>query len=155
MVAQSNKLQSTFSDKFSSVNRGRPWNRMSLTYIILIISCHMDQIIWPIWYGSYHMSYVFSPQLDQSLISSRERMEPKTRFYLFSFFKNIPRSLFQKCFWHFIKRELFDSILTWCIISKHMKILKNLQRPGIEPGPPAWQARILPLNQRCLLTLSN
>ena len=27
---------------------------------------------------------------------------------------------------------------------------KNLQRPGIEPGPPAWQARILPLNQRCL-----
>ena len=26
----------------------------------------------------------------------------------------------------------------------------NLQRPGIEPGPPAWQARILPLNQRCL-----
>ena len=27
---------------------------------------------------------------------------------------------------------------------------KSLQRPGIEPGPPAWQARILPLNQRCL-----
>ena len=27
---------------------------------------------------------------------------------------------------------------------------KHLQRPGIEPGPPAWQARILPLNQRCL-----
>ena len=25
-----------------------------------------------------------------------------------------------------------------------------MQRPGIEPGPPAWQARILPLNQRCL-----
>ena len=24
-----------------------------------------------------------------------------------------------------------------------------MQRPGIEPGPPAWQARILPLNQRC------
>ena len=31
-----------------------------------------------------------------------------------------------------------------------MKI-KSMQRPGIEPGPPAWQARILPLNQRCLL----
>ena len=28
--------------------------------------------------------------------------------------------------------------------------IKTLQRPGIEPGPPAWQARILPLNQRCL-----
>ena len=26
-----------------------------------------------------------------------------------------------------------------------------MQRPGIEPGPPAWQASILPLNQRCLL----
>ena len=26
---------------------------------------------------------------------------------------------------------------------------KRLQRPGIEPGPPAWQASILPLNQRC------
>ena len=26
----------------------------------------------------------------------------------------------------------------------------SLQRPGIEPGPPAWQASILPLNQRCL-----
>ena len=26
-----------------------------------------------------------------------------------------------------------------------------MHRPGIEPGPPAWQASILPLNQRCLL----
>ena len=25
----------------------------------------------------------------------------------------------------------------------------GLHRPGIEPGPPAWQARILPLNHRC------
>ena len=25
----------------------------------------------------------------------------------------------------------------------------HLHRPGIEPGPPAWQASILPLNQRC------
>ena len=25
----------------------------------------------------------------------------------------------------------------------------NLHRPGIEPGPPAWQASILPLNHRC------
>jgi hypothetical protein len=31
------------------------------------------------------------------------------------------------------------------------RLLQNdlLQRPGIEPGPPAWQASILPLNQRC------
>ena len=26
-----------------------------------------------------------------------------------------------------------------------------LHRPGIEPGPPAWQASILPLNQRCFV----
>ena len=26
-----------------------------------------------------------------------------------------------------------------------------MHRPGIEPGPTAWQAAILPLNQRCLL----
>ena len=25
----------------------------------------------------------------------------------------------------------------------------TVHRPGIEPGPPAWQASILPLNQRC------
>ena len=29
---------------------------------------------------------------------------------------------------------------------------KSLHRPGIEPGPPAWQASILPLNQRCWIT---
>ena len=26
----------------------------------------------------------------------------------------------------------------------------TLHWPGIEPGPPAWQARILPLNHQCL-----
>ena len=26
---------------------------------------------------------------------------------------------------------------------------KKLHWPGIEPGPPAWQARILPLNHQC------
>ncbi len=30
----------------------------------------------------------------------------------------------------------------------------SMQRPGIEPWPPAWQARILPLNQRCLVDAS-
>ena len=29
----------------------------------------------------------------------------------------------------------------------------SLHRPGIEPGPPAWQASILPLNQRCWCVL--
>ena len=33
-----------------------------------------------------------------------------------------------------------------------MKFLdrSKMHRPGIEPGPPAWQASILPLNHRCL-----
>ncbi len=26
-----------------------------------------------------------------------------------------------------------------------------MHRPGIEPGPPAWQASILPLNHRCFM----
>ena len=28
-----------------------------------------------------------------------------------------------------------------------------LHWPGIEPGPPAWQARILPLNHQCFAAL--
>ena len=31
-----------------------------------------------------------------------------------------------------------------------MRIKELLHWPGIEPGPPAWQARILPLNHQCL-----
>ena len=37
-------------------------------------------------------------------------------------------------------------------MSGRRKKVCSLQRPGIEPGPPAWQASILPLNQRCLHT---
>ena len=36
--------------------------------------------------------------------------------------------------------------------SRISRTKQNLHRPGIEPGPPAWQASILPLNQRCFLT---
>ena len=32
---------------------------------------------------------------------------------------------------------------------------KEMHWPGIEPGPPAWQARILPLNHQCLEYLLN
>ena len=35
-------------------------------------------------------------------------------------------------------------------VESYLKKSIKMQRPGIEPGPPAWQARILPLNQRCL-----
>ena len=37
----------------------------------------------------------------------------------------------------------------WCVMPKRKCQKGNLHWPGIEPGPPAWQARILPLNQRC------
>ena len=37
----------------------------------------------------------------------------------------------------------------WSVKSKNL-----LHRPGIEPGPPAWQASILPLNQRCFLIVA-
>ena len=33
---------------------------------------------------------------------------------------------------------------------RHGKRCWSLHWPGIEPGPPAWQARILPLNHQCL-----
>ena len=36
-------------------------------------------------------------------------------------------------------------------VTEERKRKKYLHRPGIEPGPPAWQASILPLNQRCSL----
>ena len=28
---------------------------------------------------------------------------------------------------------------------------KSMHWPGIEPGPPTWQARILPLNHQCYI----
>ena len=38
-------------------------------------------------------------------------------------------------------------IMTWSCI--HFSSKNMLHRPGIEPGSPAWQASILPLNHRC------
>ena len=38
-------------------------------------------------------------------------------------------------------------------VTEERKRKKYLHRPGIEPGPPAWQASILPLNQRCSSSL--
>ena len=46
-------------------------------------------------------------------------------------------------------------VLQLCEIEQHFChekrycVTKPLHRPGIEPGPPAWQASILPLNHRC------
>ena len=36
-----------------------------------------------------------------------------------------------------------------CGKSEKVSKKKNMHWPGIEPGPPAWQARILPLNHQC------
>ena len=44
-----------------------------------------------------------------------------------------------------------DDLIVENAVKEFVEKIKSLQRPGIEPGPPAWQARILPLNQRCLL----
>ena len=47
--------------------------------------------------------------------------------------------------------RMYECIAKKFISEKLEKCLKySLHRPGIEPGPPAWQASILPLNQRCL-----
>ena len=43
-----------------------------------------------------------------------------------------------------------DDLIVENAVKEFVAKVKSLQRPGIEPGPPAWQARILPLNQRCL-----
>ena len=49
------------------------------------------------------------------------------------------------------KNRIYECIAKKFISGNLEKYLKySLHRPGIEPGPPAWQASILPLNQRCL-----
>ncbi len=48
-----------------------------------------------------------------------------------------------------------ENIPLWPLKKKlKKKIKKILHRPGIEPGPPAWQASILPLNHRCLYLIT-
>ena len=47
------------------------------------------------------------------------------------------------------REELFKSQNE---VENLLKLLKILRSPGIEPGPPAWQARILPLDQLRLFT---
>ena len=47
-----------------------------------------------------------------------------------------------------LKFQSFEVLLTHLFVVD-VEVQKYLHRPGIEPGPPAWQASILPLNQRC------
>lgn len=42
---------------------------------------------------------------------------------------------------------LYVCPLSWSITEGEKSVL---HWPGIEPGPPAWQARILPLNHQCI-----
>jgi hypothetical protein len=51
-----------------------------------------------------------------------------------------------------INKNNINILLSWTTWSDGSKWY--LHRPGIEPGPPAWQASILPLNQRCWYALS-
>ena len=51
--------------------------------------------------------------------------------------------------WVFVNSMSFPCHVTPKSVPKILLWKKSLQRPGIEPGPPAWQASILPLNQRC------
>ena len=62
-------------------------------------------------------------------------------FFSYSFAKNA------------FKRELLLSSLHFMSFSLYCISLyqKEMHWPGIEPGPPAWQARILPLNHQCLV----
>ena len=48
------------------------------------------------------------------------------------------------------KKVLWKDIISFRVLYNFRSGEKELQRPGIEPGPTAWQAAILPLNHRCL-----
>ena len=59
--------------------------------------------------------------------------------------------------WYWIKddKNCFESVIQhWEThhVHSYFKHIKNkMHWPGIEPGPPAWQASILPLNHQCLV----
>ena len=54
-----------------------------------------------------------------------------------------------------LKISLTPSLVNSSSCRKEKMITKMLLHwPGIEPGPPAWQARILPLNHQCLMKYS-
>ena len=44
---------------------------------------------------------------------------------------------------------LFRFPLFLASLNKQIHVKKEMHWAGIEPGPPAWQARILPLNHQC------
>ena len=45
-----------------------------------------------------------------------------------------------------ISRSTLNDLINGKIKQKSATILDLMRRPGIEPGPPAWKASILPLN---------
>lgn len=49
-----------------------------------------------------------------------------------------------------IEAEILRHLSSSCMQKpKEKRKIVVLHWPGIEPGPPAWQARILPLNHQC------
>ena len=53
-----------------------------------------------------------------------------------------------------LERPAFTYLPEFSFPSNCQKSVQLLHWPGIEPGPPAWQARILPLNHQCFLSPS-
>jgi hypothetical protein len=49
----------------------------------------------------------------------------------------------------YMQRNLTEKKRKACKIN--IDIQKKMHWPGIEPGPPAWQASILPLNHQCFI----
>ena len=47
--------------------------------------------------------------------------------------------------------QLAYAVTVRCIKTLDYNTAADLHWPGIEPGPPAWQARILPLNHQCIV----
>ena len=70
--------------------------------------------------------------------------------------QNFNGGITQRLIYEHVKRYSSTSVLKYSFTTKrvHGRLSgvrkKHLHWPGIEPGPPAWQARILPLNHQCL-----
>jgi hypothetical protein len=64
------------------------------------------------------------------------------------FFGLITSNYKQWCL-YLVASQKIESVKLQKMFSVSIDKKKSMHRPGIEPGPPAWQASILPLNHRC------
>ena len=134
-----------------------PWKGLGL--VIVIQGRHASDIyrdsctnflVWPVLYNIYLNASKVSPpfisggvaQMVERSLSMRE-VPGSIPGASIPFWKNVYLVL------NFF--PAFFGLISPRFIQFPAKIMesKRLHRPGIEPGPPAWQASILPLNQRC------